>query len=66
MQILGTFGTKCKYQSTKTLKIKYFSLLRISKSSDEVSTYLQKVPHETPYAYVRIQLNGVNFVTPYL
>jgi hypothetical protein len=50
MQILGTFGPKCKYQTTKTLQIKYFSLFRISKSNDEVFNYLQKVPHETPYA----------------
>jgi hypothetical protein len=46
MQILCTFGPKCKYQSNRTSQIMYFSHLGICKSNDEVWTYLQKVPHE--------------------
>jgi hypothetical protein len=45
MQILCTFGPKCKYQSNRTSQIMCFSHLGICKSNSEIQTYLQKAPH---------------------
>jgi hypothetical protein len=58
MQILCTFGPKCKYQSNRTPQIMCFSHLRISKLNSGICTYLQKVPHEPHMLKSKFSLMG--------
>jgi hypothetical protein len=46
MNVLCTFGPKCKYQCNITPQIMCFLHLRICKLNSGIGTYFQKVPHE--------------------
>ena len=56
MQILCTFGPKCKYQSDRTPQTKFLSHWRIFKLNDEIWTYLQKGHMSTIWLCVKFNV----------